>query len=98
MGALSGNFKKSRSLDFARDDNFLMSGDGFQPSRKCVLKGDRSAEALRHAKSVSELCSAWTDRSVRPHTGKSKVKGGERECPAPHGLLQIPKIKRVVAK
>ncbi len=90
--------KKCRSLAALGMTTLFGAGDGFQPSRKCVLKGDRSAEALRHAKSVSELCSAWTDRSVRPHTGKSKVKGGERECPAPHGLLQIPKIKRVVAK
>ncbi len=98
MGALSGNFKKSRSLDFARDDNFLMSGDGFQPSRKCVLKGYRSAKALRHSKALAERCSAWTDRSVRPHTGKSKVIGGGQECPAHTGDPRNSTVGRVVVK
>jgi hypothetical protein len=55
----------------------LVTGDGFQASRKCVLKWDRSAESLRHSEPLAELCSAWTDPStalraalsVRPHTG-----------------------------
>jgi len=39
--------------------------------------------ALRHSEGLAERCSVWTDRGVRPHTVKGKVKGGGQECP-PH--------------
>jgi hypothetical protein len=36
---------------------------------------------LQDPKNLAERCSAWTDRSVRPHIGKGRVKGGGQECP-----------------